>query len=62
MNLASFKDILSVVSNLAMKGCLFLGEIPVWLAETEVADLVSLYIEQAFFIQLNPQKLQIPAI
>ncbi|XP_009596684.1 O-methyltransferase 1, chloroplastic [Nicotiana tomentosiformis] len=39
VNLASFKDILSVVSNLAMKGCLFLGEIPVWLAETEVADL-----------------------
>lgn len=35
MNLANFKEILEVVSNLAMKGCLFLGELPAWLAETE---------------------------
>lgn len=36
MNLANFRDILSLVSNLAMKGCLLLGELPVWLAETEI--------------------------
>nr|GMD66737.1 putative S-adenosyl-L-methionine-dependent methyltransferase [Ipomoea batatas] len=35
MNLASFKDILCLVSNLAMKGCFFLGELPIWLAETD---------------------------
>lgn len=40
MNLESFKDILSTVSNLAMKGCLFLGELPVWLAEMDVGDQV----------------------
>lgn len=38
VNLESFKDILSIVSNLAMKGCLFLGELPVWLAEIDVGD------------------------
>ncbi|KAJ8559276.1 hypothetical protein K7X08_003334 [Anisodus acutangulus] len=38
VNLASFKDILSLASNLATKGCLFLGELPGWLAETEVGD------------------------
>ncbi|KAK4376325.1 hypothetical protein RND71_007002 [Anisodus tanguticus] len=38
VNLASFKDILSLASNLAMKGCLFLGELPGWMAETEVGD------------------------
>ncbi|WMV36278.1 hypothetical protein MTR67_029663 [Solanum verrucosum] len=40
VNLESFKDILSTVSNLAMKGCLFLGELPVWLAEMDVGDHV----------------------
>ncbi|KAK6788443.1 hypothetical protein RDI58_016968 [Solanum bulbocastanum] len=40
VNLESFKDILSTVSNLAMKGCLFLGELPVWLAEMDVGDRV----------------------
>ncbi|KAK9282425.1 hypothetical protein L1049_005342 [Liquidambar formosana] len=34
--LASFKEILFVVSSLAMKGCLLLGEFPTSLAETEV--------------------------
>lgn len=38
VNLESFKDILSIVSNLAMKGCLFLGELPAWLAEIDVGD------------------------
>ncbi|KAK4441784.1 O-methyltransferase 1, chloroplastic [Sesamum alatum] len=36
MTLANFKDILDAVSNLAMKGCLFIGELPSWLAETEI--------------------------
>ncbi|KAH0751298.1 hypothetical protein KY290_030530 [Solanum tuberosum] len=40
VNLESFKDILSTVSNLAMKGCLFLGELPVRLAEMDVGDHV----------------------
>lgn len=36
MTLASFKEILYLVSGLATKGCLFMGELPVWLVETEV--------------------------
>ncbi|KAL0370616.1 UNVERIFIED_CONTAM: O-methyltransferase 1, chloroplastic [Sesamum angustifolium] len=36
MTLANFKDILGAVSNLAMKGCLFFGELPSWLVETEI--------------------------
>lgn len=35
MTLTSFEDILIVVSSLAIKGSLLIGEIPVWLAETE---------------------------
>ncbi|KMT06060.1 hypothetical protein BVRB_7g163850 [Beta vulgaris subsp. vulgaris] len=35
MTLTSFEDILTVVSSLAIKGSLLIGEIPVWLAETE---------------------------
>ncbi|KAF5931361.1 hypothetical protein HYC85_032234 [Camellia sinensis] len=35
MTLESFEEIISIVSNLAMKGCLFLGELPAWLIETE---------------------------
>lgn len=34
-NLTSFKEILFMVSSLAMKGCLFLGELPDFLMETE---------------------------
>ncbi|XP_061968095.1 O-methyltransferase 1, chloroplastic isoform X2 [Populus nigra] len=36
MTLANFKEILLVASSLAMSGCLFLGELPAWLAETEI--------------------------
>ncbi|KAL1832944.1 hypothetical protein ACET3Z_002595 [Daucus carota] len=36
VNLVHFKEILSLVSSLAMKGCLFLGELPVWLVKTEI--------------------------
>ncbi|KAG8663538.1 hypothetical protein MANES_01G219800v8 [Manihot esculenta] len=36
MTLASFEEILCTVSSLAMNGCLFLGELPAWLAETEI--------------------------
>lgn len=40
MNLERLKVILSTVSNLAMKGCLFLGELPIWLAEIDIGDQV----------------------
>ncbi|KAF6173605.1 hypothetical protein GIB67_022964 [Kingdonia uniflora] len=36
LTLASFKEILLTVGSLAMKGCIFLGELPSWLVETEV--------------------------
>ncbi|KAI6694692.1 hypothetical protein NL676_022402 [Syzygium grande] len=36
MNLASFEDMLFVVSSMAMNGSLFLGELPGWLAETGI--------------------------
>ncbi|KAL3517256.1 hypothetical protein ACH5RR_024158 [Cinchona calisaya] len=36
VNLASFKEILSIGSNLATKGCILLGELPSWLSEIEV--------------------------
>ncbi|XP_039035719.1 putative S-adenosyl-L-methionine-dependent methyltransferase Mflv_0168 [Hibiscus syriacus] len=35
MTLARFEEILSTVSGMAMKGSVFLGELPAWLAETE---------------------------
>ncbi|GJW95928.1 putative S-adenosyl-L-methionine-dependent methyltransferase [Tanacetum coccineum] len=35
-NLAAFNEILFIASNLAMKGCLFLGELPAWLTETKM--------------------------
>ncbi|KAM2672614.1 hypothetical protein EV1_008281 [Malus domestica] len=41
MTLASFEDILLTVSGLAMKGCFFLGELPAWLAETEIGTKTS---------------------
>ncbi|XP_043711066.1 O-methyltransferase 1, chloroplastic [Telopea speciosissima] len=36
LNLASFNEILFIISSLAMKGSLILGELPIWLTETEV--------------------------
>ncbi|XP_030543262.1 O-methyltransferase 1, chloroplastic isoform X1 [Rhodamnia argentea] len=36
INVTSFKDILFVVSSMAMNGSLFLGELPGWLAETGI--------------------------
>ncbi|KAJ4849283.1 hypothetical protein Tsubulata_021556 [Turnera subulata] len=36
MTLASFEELLFSISSLAMNGSLFLGELPAWLAETEV--------------------------
>ncbi|KAF5181578.1 S-adenosyl-l-methionine-dependent methyltransferases superfamily protein, partial [Thalictrum thalictroides] len=36
MTLASFIDVLVTVSSLATKGCFFVGELPAWLAETEI--------------------------
>lgn len=36
MTLANFEDVLSMVSSLAMKGGVFVGELPGWLAETGI--------------------------
>ncbi|KAM1475398.1 hypothetical protein ACFX2I_031302 [Malus domestica] len=41
MTLASFEDILLTVSGSAMNGCFFMGELPAWLAETEVGTKTS---------------------
>ncbi|KAA8543088.1 hypothetical protein F0562_021417 [Nyssa sinensis] len=50
MTLASFEEILFIISSLAMKGCLFLGELPTWLAETEVGikSNTNRWIDQLF--------------
>ncbi|XP_044502986.1 O-methyltransferase 1, chloroplastic [Mangifera indica] len=36
--LASFEEILLLISSLAMKGCFCLGELPAWLTETEIGN------------------------
>ncbi|XP_059438931.1 O-methyltransferase 1, chloroplastic [Corylus avellana] len=36
MTLARFEEVLYIVSNLAINGCFFLGELPAWLVETEI--------------------------
>ncbi|XP_051132170.1 O-methyltransferase 1, chloroplastic [Andrographis paniculata] len=38
MTLANFKDTLSIVSNLTMKGCFFMGEVPGWLVGSETME------------------------
>ncbi|XP_031261656.1 uncharacterized protein LOC116119861 [Pistacia vera] len=38
MTLASFEEILLLISSLAMNGCFFLGELPAWLTETEIEN------------------------
>ncbi|KAK3194120.1 hypothetical protein Dsin_025430 [Dipteronia sinensis] len=38
MTLASFEEILFIISSLAMNGCLFVGELPAWLTETEIGN------------------------
>lgn len=40
--LVDFEDVLFLVSSLATKGSYFLGELPSWLAETEIKSKVSL--------------------
>jgi len=35
MTLANFEEVLSMIGSLAMKGSLFLGELPAFLAETD---------------------------
>ncbi|XP_065860461.1 O-methyltransferase 1, chloroplastic [Euphorbia lathyris] len=42
VTLASFEEILCIVSSLAMNGCLFLGELPAWLAKTEIRSKSSM--------------------
>lgn len=42
MTLASFEEVLFSVSNMAMNGSFFLGELPSCLAETEIGIKVSL--------------------
>ncbi|XP_022143726.1 uncharacterized protein LOC111013567 [Momordica charantia] len=39
--LVDFEDIMFIVSSMAMKGSLFLGELPSWLAETEIRSMSS---------------------
>ena len=54
MTLASFEEILFIVSGMAMNGCLFLGELPAWLAETEFGTKVSfLYFHNSIYSYLN---------
>ncbi|KAL5561444.1 hypothetical protein UlMin_031191 [Ulmus minor] len=50
MNLTNFEEILLLVSSLAMNGCFFLGELPAWLAETDIANKSSIRqcIEKVF--------------
>ncbi|KAF2298385.1 hypothetical protein GH714_023415 [Hevea brasiliensis] len=50
MTLASLEEILFIVSSLAMNGCLFLGELPALLAETEIGRKSSTekWIEKLF--------------
>ncbi|KAL5795623.1 hypothetical protein ACOSQ2_000443 [Xanthoceras sorbifolium] len=38
MTLASFEEILFIISSFAMNGCLFVGELPAWLTETEIGN------------------------
>ncbi|CAA6654306.1 unnamed protein product [Spirodela intermedia] len=39
--LATFKEILFLVSNLAMKGSIFVGELPGWLVDTETGNKIT---------------------
>lgn len=48
MTLASFEEILFVVSGLAMNGCIFLGELPAWLTETDIGIKVGCHIDKWF--------------
>ncbi|XP_058200106.1 O-methyltransferase 1, chloroplastic [Rhododendron vialii] len=60
MTLGSFEVILSIVSNLAMKGCLFLGELPAWETEAEAgiksstqARMEKIFMGNGFRVELN---------
>ena len=44
MTLANFEEVFSMISSLAMKGSLFLGELPACLAETDPEIKVSAQI------------------
>ena len=44
MTLANFEEVLSMISCLAMKGSLFVGELPAWLSEAELETKVSLLL------------------
>lgn len=44
VNLAKLKEILFIVSNLAAKGSLMLGELPTWFADAEVGLKVSILV------------------
>ncbi|XP_075490182.1 O-methyltransferase 1, chloroplastic isoform X2 [Primulina tabacum] len=48
LSLANFKDILNVVSNLATKGCLLFGEMPVWLGDIENGTTSTTRIDKLF--------------
>jgi len=40
MTLATLEDVLFTISSLAMKGCFLIGEIPTWLAKTQLEPKV----------------------
>lgn len=40
MTLASFNELLCIIGSLAVNGSLFVGELPAWLAETEIGNKV----------------------
>lgn len=42
MTMTSLEDILSIVSSLAMEGCIFMGELPGMLLGAELGDMVGL--------------------
>jgi len=44
MTLANFEEGLSMVSSLAMKGSIFVGELPAWLAGTDIEIKVSVQL------------------
>jgi len=44
MTLANFEEVLSMISSLAMKGSLFVGELPACVAETDIEIKVSVQL------------------
>lgn len=43
VTLANFEEILDLIGSMATEGSYFLGELPAWLAETEIGKKVSAF-------------------